>query len=98
MRGRLRILFVVATVFAMVLVLNVSAAFAHHAGDPVDWMCDSDDGNIIGECTQTSSLGTAAQNALGPVFNSPAGPNARGNFVGIDKNPLCLLHNLRDLG
>ena len=94
MRKRFRTLIVLASTVAMVLMLNVGTALARHAGDPTDWTCTSNEGTIIGECTETTDLGIAAQNALGPVFNNA--PANDGRFVGIDKNPLCLLHNLGD--
>ena len=95
MRRRLRILIVLASTFAMVMVLNVGTAFAENAGDPVDWTCISTEDTTMGECTQWETEGIAAQNAIGPVlFNTPA--TVAGRFVGIDRNPLCLLHDFAD--
>ena len=102
MRRRLRILIVLASTFAMVLVLNVGTAFADNTGDPTSWTCEVYDleiapgvfacGDDQADIIETG--GTAVSDrTLGPIFNLPSvAGGMNGLFAGIDNNPFCLIH------
>ena len=87
MRRRLRILIVLASTFAMVLMLNVGTAFANDKGEATHWTCTT---TVDGFCAVPVEGGEATTHVLGPIFiNTPLNP---GQFVGVPNNPLCLLH------
>ena len=89
MRRRLRILIVLASTFAMVLMLNVGTAFANDKGHATNWTCTL---TVEDLCVAPVPGGEATMHALGPVFNSPAFTEGQGFFFGVPNNPLCLLH------
>ena len=88
MKRSLRILIVLASTFAMVLVLNVGVAFAHPGGAEDAFTANSLDnsapvGSNIGPAAATDHPGfvNGFQNSNSNAFNAIAG------------NPLCPLHH-----
>ena len=95
MRKRFRILLVLASTFAMVLMLNVGTALADHTGAPTQWICDGPYDGDFGNCDPedvTDEGSAVKEQTLGPILNGPAGQVANGQFRGIDRNPFCLIH------
>lgn len=78
MKRRLRVLIVFAGTIAMVMALNVGAAFAHPENAPF-----TDD---IADAVVFAPVGSVLQPGVGTH------PGNNGAFVGIDNNPNCPLH------
>ena len=100
MKRRFRILIVLASTFAMVLVLNVGTAFAGNTGAPTQWTCDGPYDGLFDNCDpdDVDNAGSAVkEQTLGPILFGPAGLVAEGEFRGIDRNPFCLIHGNPDL-
>jgi len=108
MRRRLRILVVLASTFAMVLVLGVGTAFANDTGAATAWHCLDASGAGEGDfCDFTTERavadGVAAMNALAPVGSHLTDAAAtRPGFatddspaaVALWNNPLCPFHDV----
>ena len=110
MRRRFRILIVLASTLAMVLMLNVGTAFADHTGG-TEWTCDTNAGAAEGGfCPEgggantdgaATLIGPAALNAFEPVGRHVFAPGAKASDAareaprnGIVNNPLCPLHEV----
>ncbi len=78
MKRRLRILVVLVSTVAMVLVLNVGVAFAHPDNAPF-----TDD---VNDAVVVAPVGSVLEPSVG------VHPGLNGAFVGIDNNPNCPLH------
>ena len=104
MRKRFRTLIVLASTFAMVLVLGVGTAFANDKGDATLWTCDDAGTAIEGEfCSfddpdNLNEIGVAAINASAPVGShipAAAGPAFEGQAgIALFNNPLCPFHGV----
>ena len=94
MRKRFRTLIVLASTFAMVLVLGVGPAFADDKGNDNFFSCNARDAD--GFCTDPVDLGVAAENAYAPVGSHipDAAFPAFGGQAGLAlfNNPLCPFH------
>ena len=108
MRRRLRVLIVLASTLAMVLVLGVGTAFANDKGAATHWTCLDVGGQGEGEfCDFTTDRavadGVAAERAFAPVGSHfPAAAGNGPGFVNPDSpaavalfnNPLCPFHDV----
>ena len=96
MRKRFRTLIVLASTFAMVLVLGVGTAFANDKGDATDWDCITREAN--GACSEPdpATFGVAATKAFAPVGShipDEAFPAFGGQAgLALFNNPLCPFH------